>query len=455
MKFAYFAVLLCFFPAIFALPSIEVVPPKPEIREELSAYAPGRAHAISTEPEVVMPSMRSFAQFGGIELELGKKVARPWCGPSPETNTLNCFDFNKGGAYLQSFPIPGKLSSTPLFYDNSWLMGTAKGFLMRVEANEDNRKLPKLNGEILNLWGSNSRNVMAGFRPKPIYVEGFSAEPAVASQYTPPTIPKGVKWIFSASSGFIGNPVIKNGLVYIYASSQYFQAFNWETGKLIWAVRLAPAGNLRLNSDALTVTDTEVFVGNSLGTLLSLNPADGAVLWTWQVPSADDSQRLKTSLPAGPDKFYGIVASPLVSGSSLIVSNVESMTQAISLNSHELIWSYPAGSVAKAREYKNNILLGTSNGKVVSLNKDNGLVNWSANVTDTSPIVSLFLTKNNVLLAATRSGQIFMLNLESGKVLAHNFPIGDVNGEFFTGYNKAEACLSFAFNGFRCFRAKL
>jgi outer membrane protein assembly factor BamB len=402
-----------------------------------------------------MPPARSFAQFGGVDLPLGDKVTRPWCGPSPEINTLNCFDLNRAGVYLQSFPVPGKISSTPLFYENSWLIGTAKGFLMRVEANDDNRKLPKLNQDNIDLWGAGSREVMANFRPKPIYTEDSSPDQSSARQYSTPTITKGIKWVFPASSSFIGTPVIKNGLVYIFAASQYFQAFNWETGKLVWAVRLAPAANLRLNSDALIVTDSEVFVGNSLGTLLTLNPSNGAVLWSWQVPPADDSQRTQTSLPAGPDKFYGIVAAPLVVKRNLIVSNAESMTQAISLDTHNLIWSYPVGSVAKAKNYKNEILLGTSNGKVVSLNADNGEVKWSTNITDSSPILSLFLTKNNVLLAATRRGQIFMLDPENGKILARNFPIGDVNGEFFAGFSKAEACLSFAANGFRCFRAKL
>lgn len=130
------------------------------------------------------------------------------------------------------------------------------------------------------------------------------------------------------------------------------------------------------------------------------------------------------------------------------------MTQALSLVSHSLLWSYPVGSVAKAKEYKESLLLGTSNGKVVSLNKENGAEKWSTNVTDTSPIISLFLTHNHVLLAATRRGQIFMLDPDSGKILAHNFPIGEANGEFFAGYDKAEACLNFAANGFRCFLAK-
>ncbi len=438
-----------------AFPKIEFATTKPEIKEVMSAYSPGKPNSMSVEPEVVLPPMRAIAQFGAMDIPLPKSAARPICGPSPRINTMNCFDFNHAGVYLQSFPVPGKISSTPLFYENSWLIGTTKGFLMRVEANSDNRGLPKLNKDSINLWGSHSRQVMANFRPKPIYTEDNNSEQATVAQYEPPIIPQNVKWVFPASSSFIGTPIIKNGLVYIYAASQYFQAFNWETGKLVWATRLAPSSNLRLSSDALAVTEKEVIVGNSLGNLLFLNSTTGSVVWTWQVAEASDSQRIQTALPAGPDKFYGIAAPPLIIDRNIIVSNAESMTQRISLDSHSLIWSYPVGSVAQAKAYKNNIFIGANNGKVVSLKQENGAVVWSTDITNTSPIISLFITKNKLLLAATRTGQIFMLDPDTGKILTHNFPIGEVNGEFYAGHNNSEACLSFAANGFRCFRAKL
>lgn len=445
-------IAILYFSTAHAFSHLKFVQPKPELKEELAAYPPGKPQSPSIEKDVVMPPMRSFAQFGGVINSNSKnKVASPFCGPSPRTNTMNCFDFTHHGLYLGSFPIPGRVSSTPIYFENSWLIGTSKGFLMRVEADKNNRNLPKLGGESVDLWGSRSREVMANLKPKPVYLEDSN----VSSQTIPVIIPQGVKWVFPASSSFIGTPVVKNGLVYVCSASQYLQAFNWDTGKLMWAVRLAPSTNLRLDSEALIVTESFVVVGNSLGTLLVLNPINGSLLWSWQVSSANDEQRTQTSLPAGPDKFSGIVAQPLLVDNMIIVSNAESMTQSLGLETHHLIWSYPVGSVAKTQPYKDSVLLGTSHGKVVSLNKANGRVNWKTTLTDSSPVISLFLTQNDVLLAATRTGQVFMLEPTTGQILAHNFPIGEVNGEFFPGFEKAQACLNFAANGVRCFRAKL
>ena len=429
----------------------------PKIVEQLLLTPPGKTNSMSIEPEVVMPPMRSIAEFKGITSTLPDKTTRPWCGPSPKTNTLNCFDLNESGNYLQSFPLPGKLSSTPLYYERSWLLGTSKGFLIRVNANRENNNLPQLEKDNFKLWGSHSREVMANYKPKTIYTESEStSEIASLRSSSQPILTSGIQWIFNSASPFIGTPVIKDGFVYAFSSSQYFQAFNWETGKLIWAARLAPASNLRLNSNAFQITSSAIYVGNSLGSLMALNPTDGTVLWTWQVPSATNEERLLTKLPAGPDRFYGIVASPLVLKNILIVSNAESMTQAVSLSSHASVWSYPAGSVTKPRLYKKNVLLGTSDGKLVSLDAITGVANWTTKITKGSPIMSLMLTKNNnYLYVTTHLGQIFLINPETGKIITNNNPIGEIIGDFEPGFGKSEACLSFISNRFRCFRVVL
>jgi outer membrane protein assembly factor BamB len=467
----------------FPFAEIKLVTSHPEILEVVGAYSPGPVGSFSTRPTVVIPYQKTFSQFGGLTadnaftFEMQKKIKeensknslinkskisilpRPVCGPSPETNTINCFDLNRSGQYLQSYPIPGSVSSTPIFYDNHWLIGTNKGYLLKVEANTFNNYLPFLGSENTSLWGTYSRKYMAIFRPKPIYKDQSGAANNLNYQELIKEtllLSPGMKWVFSNSSKFVGTPIIQNGNVYIFSANEYIQAFNWETGKLSWAVRLAPDANLRLTSNALTSTPTEIIVGTNLGAILILNPKTGSIEWSWQVQEATDSQRESTQLPAGPDKFNSIVSTPLVIDRNLIVSNTESMTQNISLDSKSAIWSYPLGSVAQPKLYQNSVLIGSSNGKLVSLNKETGEVLWSTSLTyDLSPIMSVFVTKKNVILAASSRGQIFMVDPNNGKILSQNLPIGETNGEFFAGYDKADACISFSQNGFRCFYAKV
>jgi hypothetical protein len=445
-----FSSLIGLSTAAYAFPEIKFVRPKGyEVQEIVGAYSSGKSYSPSIEPTVVIPYQRTFAQFGG----LGQNNDRTICGPSPNTNSMNCFDLKHNGVYAGSFPVPGMLSSTPVFYENSWLIGTAKGFLMRVNSMPSNRNLPALGLENINFWGGNSRAFMASFRPKPIYTDNQQAS---SSEKAASPMPAEVKWILPTSSPFVGTPLIKNGIAYLFSANQYFQAIDWNTGKDLWSIRLAPDTTLKLNSTAMAATDSELIVGNSLGTVLILNPNDGSVLWTIQIPQADSNQRSQTKLPAGPDKFSSIVAAPLVFGRNMVVSNAESMTQNISLDSKSVLWSYPMGSVAQAQLYQDqSVILGSENGHVISLDANTGSVNWDSELTNLSPITSLFITKSNAILAATNRGKIFMLDPKDGHVLSHNYSIGEVNGEFFAGYQGESACLSFAMEGFRCFKAKL
>jgi outer membrane protein assembly factor BamB len=469
----------------YTLPQIRLITSYPEILEVVGSYPPGPVGSESTRPTVVIPYQKTFTQFGGLTpdnsftLENQKVVKqqdssnklnlnptkieilpRPVCGNSPEQNTMICFDLNRNGQYIASYPVPGSLSTTPIFADNSWLIGTAKGFLVRVDANKENKYLPTLGNTNTALWGTYSRKYMASFRPKPIYTEqGKPTTPVVPNtneNKETTTLSPGIKWVFPSSSEFVGTPIIHNGFVYIFSASQYLQALDWNTGKLAWALRLAPDVNLRLASNALVVTPSEVIVGSDLGMLLILNPKNGSILWSWKIPGATPTQREQTQLPAGPDRFESIVAQPLLNERNLIVSNAESMTQNISLDSKTAVWSYPIGSVAQAKRFKESIFIGSSTGKIISLNYQSGDLLWSTKITDdSSPIMSLFITKSEVILAATSRGQIFMIDPISGKVLAKNLPIGETNGEFFAGYDNADACISFSQNGFRCFYAKV
>lgn len=458
----------------FSLNEIRLVKNQPKIIETIAAYPPNPGSNRSVLPAVVLPFQRTFAQFGGLTKdhpfvlenlnknstnELKSKLKQKnnfpasICGGSPERNTINCFDLNKNGQFLASYPIPGFISATPIFHDESWLIATSKGFILRVEANKENNYLPRLGEDNIALWGAYSRKYMAQYKPKPVYsdqLKSSTTESDNALQAPPPN----TNWIYSTSSEIVGTPIVQNDLAYVFSANQYLQAIDWHTGKLAWSLRLSPDTNLGLLNNSLTYTNSELIVGTNLGTLLFINPKNGNILWTWQIPEATALQREQTQLPTGPDRFASIIAKPFLFEDNIVASNTDSMTQKISLISKTALWSYPIGSVAQPKKLNDNIFIGSSAGKVLALNFQSGELLWSSDLTlGSSPIMSLFITKSEVLLAATAKGQIFMLDPSNGKILAQNLPIGEINGEFFAAYENSDACLSFSQNGFRCFYA--
>jgi len=449
MRFIF--LLSCLFPlAANASDQIRFVRPSAHLHEVLGAYSIGHQRLPATPLQVTMPYQRSFAGFGGLQTENNRIV----CGPAPDTNTMSCFDIKWNASLAGYFPVPGMLSSTPVFSDHSWLIGTEQGFLMRVESLSEKSFLPALGSDHIALWGSQSRSLIASLKPKTSYSTSENAGSNPSSTDPISQLPH-VKWMLSTSSAIVGKPLIKNGLAYIFSANQYFQAIDWNTGKALWSVRLAPDSTLKLNSSAAAVTDSEVILGNSFGTLLVLNPTDGSVLWKTQLAQANQAERLQFNLPAGPDRFPAIVAAPLISGRHVIVSNAESMTQCFDLDKKALLWSVPIGSVATPLQLEDgSIVIGSENGSLLRLDKDTGKPLWKTLLTNVSPITSLALSKTNLLLAATNRGQIFLIDPQTGSVQDKNLAISETNGEFFQTQDKELSCLSFAMDGFRCFKVQ-
>ncbi len=436
-----FSFMLFYFPNSFALAEIGLVPQKPSLVEAGGAFVTWNPASPSSEPAVVMPTMRLMAPYGGQEVK---------CGPSPFTNTMSCFSFFKNAFYTRNYPIPGKIATQPVYYDHSWLIGTTKGFLLRVEDQGLHSQWPHLVGNNVNLWGLLSRQMMSHMRHQPIYAEGFQA-PSVPVDSVEPKVPDGVKWVFSSESGFLSTPIVSQNRVFALSTSPYLQAFSWDTGKLLWSVRLAPDNNLHFENDSIVTLGDEAIVGNSLGMVQAFSVVDGSLRWHFQVPSADSVQRTEFHLPAGPDRFPGVVARPLVDGEKMIVSNSESMTVGLSLKNHQILWQYPEGSVAEIKKFEENILVGSTSGKIALVDHATGRELWMKQITDKSPIASIYVTKENFILVSNSLGNIFLLN-EKGLLLDSTKMLGEVNGEFFQGNSNSDACITFAHQGFRCFR---
>jgi outer membrane protein assembly factor BamB len=464
-----FVAACCVLLSLRAFSQYHLVKQTPKIFEIITSYHDVvDSKSVSSDMIISLsPENKSFAQFGGMipsdHAFLHKNVSsRSICGPSGWKNTLNCFDLNQNGQFLGSYPLPGRLSARPLFVDDplepAWLLATKKGFLMRIDARPQHKLLPHLTQDFTRFWGSFARKYMSSFRPKIFYTEGNSSKTVKSDEslVLNSSRPQGMRWIFASSSEFIGTPVVKNGYVYAVSTSFYLQAFEWQTGKLVWAFRLSPENNLKLTPSALLVTTSELFIGTKLGNLLVLNPKTGSLLWSLQISNASDQQKERSQLFSDSERLSSVVARPLLLGRQLIVSNVENMTQNISLDTKTVLWSYPVGSVAQAQAFGGKILIASVDGRLVSLDKETGRMSWSSQITaDASPLASLILINSHVVLVSSFRGQLFAVNLNDGHILAQNKPIGEVNGEFFPGYGRSQACLSFAYNGFRCFYTQL
>lgn len=417
--------------------------PKITIKEVSSSYYPEKsAITFLNTQSFLLPQSAISSGFGAPDSSsFPNKKNLPICGPSPIINTLNCFNLKKSGFFIKSYPIPGSITATPLFVNNSWILGTSKGFLMRIVANSDFYFLPKINSSFVEFWGFNARKKMHDMIPQVIYTEA-STRPNEKPDSSV-KIPENILWSFPTSSPFIGSLIAKNDMLYGLTANQNLKALNLNTGKLEWNVRLAADAGLTVTNTSLLVTDSEIYVGNADGALLSINPKTGSINWSLTIKKPENESR---------DKFTGIVSPPFFDGTSLVFSNVESETQKISASNKQKLWSIPKGSVTKPLlKDENTLIIGASDGSIISANYTTGQINW-AQKSGMDTIVDIALLKNkSIILAASGTGKLIALNSENGQVLSENPSIGTVKSYFFTGSHNDEVCLTFSMGGFRCF----
>jgi outer membrane protein assembly factor BamB len=360
----------------------------------------------------------------------------PFCGGSPALSSLSCYNL-VSGEFLSDFPIPGALSTQPIFFDGSWLFGTTKGFFIRTFGTSL-QSTPLLGGEHVGFWGGAARRMMKGMKPR-ASIDGPEKPTDPLAVYRN-SQREGWKWFVSSGYEFIGTPVVFGTQVYVLTANQYLLALDSETGRSLWSVRLAPETNLRISGSPLVATAKEVLVGTDDGHILALSPKDGSVVWRHMLPVK------------GTEQFKGIVATPLTIGRSVVFSNAENLTQRLSLDGKTLEWEYAEGSVAQVRSHGASVYLGTQKGTIVSLDLRTGALQWKMAVSPESPIASIYLaTQKGVVIAANKKGALFALDLQKGTLIASTPAVGEVVGEFIPGVGESDACLSYAQGGFRCY----
>jgi|GEM_PF-651605 len=360
----------------------------------------------------------------------------PVCGPSPHMNTLACHNLATGEA-LEEFPIPGSVSTQPLFFDGSWFFGTTKGFFIRTDGTSL-RSTPLLGGENTGLWGAGARRMMRGLRPRTALDGPETPSDATSVFRNGPH--SGWRWYATSSFEYVGTPLVFGSQVFVLTANQYLLSLDVQTGKTVWSVRLAPESSLRVSASPLSATAKEILVGTDDGQLMGLNPKDGAVLWRYVIPARGD------------ERFKAITAAPLVTGRSVVFSNVESLTTRLSLDGRTVEWSYPMGTVAQVRSDDASLYVAGTDGSVAALDARTGVLRWKVVVSADTPLASLqLLRKKEMLLVANKKGALFALDLRSGRQLAQTFPVGEPVGEFISGYAESDACLTYSNEGLRCY----
>jgi outer membrane protein assembly factor BamB len=414
----------------------------PRLIETASAFS-------SVEPEfgpgsgfALLPR-RTSASFSGARGRVGisanafgAQYESVVCGPSAAMHTMTCRSLPTA-QFLTDIPIPGFVSATPFYFEDSWIVGTSKGFLARFRKQQgSDALLPPLRAGALNFWGAESRKTMGKIRSGENERVGF-------------------QWSFYAGSEVIGSPIVFEKTVFAVAANQFLYAIDVSTGQPRWTLRLAPDSTLRLESAALAPLygRGEILVGTAEGVLMSISAKTGAVSWRRRLEAVQG------------ERFRSIVAKPLVLENGIVVSSAEGVTEflgfgkctkeGVNCSSDERIveWKYSLGSLSSPRLFDGGVALGGHEGSVVLLDPHSGALRWRVSVFPGASVASMAVVSvagRKLLVASSFDGAVALLD-NSGRALDVMPSFGEVAGEFFAGHEGNDICLSYATPGFRCF----
>jgi outer membrane protein assembly factor BamB len=361
----------------------------------------------------------------------------PVCGQAAEFNTFGCWNLS-GGEVLADIPIPGQLTTLPQYYDGSWFVGTSRGFFIRLEANGP-YLTPSFGIDSALFHGPDARSTMKALSRRNVSITGTEDQSFVAR------FQGSWQWFATANAEFVGAPQFGNKQVYILTANQSLNSYDLESGKLNWSVRIAPEAQLRLATDSLLLTEKGLLVGTSDGQLILVDANSGQVKWR------------HSTATGSADRFAAIAAPPLLVGNSVIISNAESVTQRLNLDSKVIEWSFPVGSVAQSRYDEGFVFIAGSDGSVHKLDVRTGERAWRTGKLSNNVLVSVYLQKmNNVAFVSDSVGHISVLQMSgsrAGRLVGETNPssFGPVVGEFFAGRSELnEICLSYKTPGLNC-----
>jgi len=178
--------------------------------------------------------------------------------------------------------------------------------------------------------------------------------------------------------------------------------------------------------------DGVLYVGSMDGRVTAVNSSTRNLEWSYTIASPSGGASCgQTSIPAA------IYSTPAVDGDLVYIGtyNGEVLALSTSARSQELPfpqigsgeWLYPrtkfeaiGGIVGSLTIDENAIYVASSNGRVYSLDKEFGDLNWESDVLSeklwTSPVV-----EGNVVYVSTFDGHIYTLSTETGKKLPWTF----------------------------------
>jgi len=215
-------------------------------------------------------------------------------------------------------------------------------------------------------------------------------------------------WQTKVSGEILSPPAISHGTVIAKTIDGKVFAFKAADGKQIWmAEHGSPSLVLKASSSPVVVGNT-VLIGFSDGKLDAFDLQTGRVMWQRSIAYASGSSDV--------ERLIDIDSDPIVENNIVYLASYQGYIGALSLSDGQFIWRKP-GSVYKNMVMSGNTLYITDSRDVIwSINKQNGQVNWKQTKLKARVLTEPALIGND-LVVGDKTGYLHFIDSQTGEAI--------------------------------------
>jgi outer membrane protein assembly factor BamB len=218
-----------------------------------------------------------------------------------------------------------------------------------------------------------------------------------------------IAWQSKAAGEVLSRPVVSDGLVLVHTSNGQLQAMNETDGAVAWTVNLdMPALSLRGES-APAVAFGAAIVGGDNGRVSAVLMKQGQLIWQQRISQATGATEI--------DRLSDVDTTPVIVNGVVYALAYNGNLTALDLRSGQIMWKRELGSVNDFIVDANRIFLVDQNDRVVALNADGGVTQWTQ-----SDLLHRNLTSpalyNGYLVVGDSEGYMHWINTDDGRFVA-------------------------------------
>ena len=222
-------------------------------------------------------------------------------------------------------------------------------------------------------------------------------------------------WKSQVEGEIIAAPAVDSGIVVVNTVSGVVKAFDANTGKQKWRIEQeVPPLSLR-GTAAPVIASGGVLIGSAAGQLSVYMLGTGQEGWNTQIGEPTGATEL--------DRVIDVDSAPVVFGDKIYAISSRGDLVAIDLRSGRIIWKRKYSSYRSITIDGNNIYITDVKGHVYSLDRIDGLEQWSqlslTNRNVTGPVVV-----GNYVVVGDYEGYLYWLNKNTGTIVAQHYVDG-------------------------------